>query len=304
MSAIAQGRPCVIDLQDCDIEMPSSEDFLVPQDIRTAVFVRWVPLCEIIGRIGIGLQRKATVEFFAIPLARELINWVQALPPSLELSIQGPHTIGFHRDVHGMYLTYLSSITLLHLDKAAQHLPKASNAAIVAASCTARIFYDYLLRGSVKFLAGIASWYITIAILALLRARRFRELKAHTEADIRILRTALAELTPLWHAAKMFQMGIDTIIESDAQNFLNYSRTAENRPLDPSGLDELTISTEIHWQEYFPFITVETSHLIGILLIDNQTMQIPETDWTFNVSARLDQFFTHPEDLNLDFLAF
>jgi hypothetical protein len=102
----------------------------------------------------------------------------------------------------------------------------------------------------------------------------------------------------------MFQMGIDKIIDNDAQHLSNYNRRAGTRPLDSSGLDELAISTGIDWQEYFPFITVETSYLIGILLIDNQTMRFPDTNWTFNVSAQLDQFFTHSVDLNLDLLAF
>ncbi|OAP57924.1 hypothetical protein AYL99_08662 [Fonsecaea erecta] len=312
ISAASQGRPCLIDLDDCDVPMPTPNDFPNPHDVRTSLFIAWVPLCEIIGRLGKMLRRRRDADSTAIPLARELINWVQSLSFSLQPAIRGNRTTGFNRDVHGMHLTYLSSITLLHLNKEAQPLPKASIAAIVAASCTARIFHDYLLRGSVTFLAGQAGWYITIATLALLHARRLEGLTADADADIRILRAALGAMARQWHSAQVFQAGIDKLIEArnTTINNNNDNTSATNHSVVPTevvspSIDELSAIEGINWQDYFPYISGETSPLIGRLLTDNkQAIRLPELGWTFDFPSRLNQFFSRPDDFNVDFFSF
>lgn len=260
-------------------------------------------MCVLIGRVGKMMRRRPDdAGLCAIQLANDLISWVQSLPLSLQPQLRAKRTIGFHRDVHGMHLTYLSTITLLHLSDSAQPLPQASIAAIVAASCTARIFNDYLVRGSVSFLAGQAGWYATIAILALLCARRLEGLTAQAEEDISILRAALKALAKTWHSAQMFERRIDMLMNMTFHNTDPPLLPAEPA-LSPS-MDELSAIAGINWKEYFPYITPETSPLISTLLAqDNQDIRFPELGWMVDFPMQLNQFLIGGEDINLDFLS-
>lgn len=310
ITAISQGRPCLIDLDDCDVPMPSPSDFSQPHDIQVSLFVKWVPLCKLIGRISKMLRRRpGNPGPTAIQLGRELIAWVQALPRPLQPAFEGSRTRGFHRDVHGMHLTYLSTITLLHLSNDAQPLPQASVAAVVAASCTARIFHDYLVRGSICFLAGQAGWYATIAILALLHARSLEGLAVDAKADIQTLRAALSAMAKTWRSAQMFERGIEKLmLNAGPQNGGGAdgmpARTSVAGPgLSPS-MDELSAIAGINWRDYFPYVTGETSPLIGTLFAqDDQAMPFPELGWTFDFPTHLNQFLTGLENINLDFLS-
>lgn len=302
--------------------MPTLSDFpgAEAQSTQAALFVHWIPLCEIIGRIGQMLRRRQQPEASpsAVQLARELIAWVESLPTSLNPGIKSARTTSFHRDVHGMHLTYLSCITLLHLNQDAQPLPRASIAAIVAASCTARLFQDYLLRGSVSFLAGQAGWYITIAILALLHARRLEGMTAAADADIAILRAALAAMARRWHSSQMFQHGIDKLMDPtnvEMKQLLqpvvaDVAGTAAGAGAGSAtgsspGMDELLAMEGVNWKNYFPYISSETSEVVATLLGPNELgWRFPELGWTFDFPGQLGQFFTQADDFGVDFFSF
>lgn len=286
--------------------MPTVDDFPQPHNVRVSLFVKWIPLCELIGRIGDMLRRKPDDGgFTALQLAQELITWVQALPSSLQPAFQTSRTTNFHRDVHGMHLTYLSTITLLHLDKDAQPLPRASVAAIVAASCTARIFHDYLIRGSISFLAGQAGWYLVIAILALLHARRLDGLRVHAEGDIHILRTALGVMAKTWHSAQMFERGIEKLMSSEPHSAeeTHPPLLAATQSFSPS-LDHASPIDGINCKDYFPFATGETSPLISTVFAqDAEAWSFPDMCWTFDFPTHLNQILTGSESINLDYLS-
>ncbi|CAK7233729.1 hypothetical protein SBRCBS47491_008710 [Sporothrix bragantina] len=330
ITSISQGRPCIIDLRDCDIPMPTVADFPYPEDTRTLVFVHWIPLCELIGRIGDMLRRRSSEQFgdrFTVvqQLAQELIGWVQNLPPVLLPAFRNSRTHNFHRDVHGLHLTYLSSITLLHLSKDALPLPKASVGAIVAASCTTRIFHDYLVRGSVSFLAGQSGWYIAIAILALRHACRLDGLRVHAEADIQILRAALSAMAETWHSARIFEKNFAKLLDTDptvplaaseapplSQNETIVNQTSHTGQTGQAGqagqaeagMDEISAMMGIDWQDYFPYVTAETSPLVGVLFSQEaQTSPFRNFSWAFDFPAHLNQFLDGGENINLDYLS-
>ncbi|CAI4215883.1 unnamed protein product [Parascedosporium putredinis] len=225
--------PCIIDPDYCDVKMISVDDFPDPSDIRADIFVRWVKLTEIMGRISKMLCIRKDTCTSTAPLASELVNWVQSLPDRLQLQIGGDRTTGFNRDVHGLNLVYLATITLLNLRKnrAGRILPKAGRPAVVAASCIARIFEDYMARGSVRFLAGQAGWYIAVAILALLHARGDPHLQPFADRDIRTLRTALRQMASLWHSSKMFDLGFDKLVAVDPARMVGTTRR-RTRPME------------------------------------------------------------------------
>ncbi|KAL1899225.1 hypothetical protein Sste5346_003148 [Sporothrix stenoceras] len=245
------------------------------------------------------------------------------------MAFKGSRTSNFNRDVHGLHLTYLSAITLLHLSKDALPLPKASVGAIVAASCTTRIFHDYLVRGSVSFLAGQCGWYIAIAILALLHARRLEGLRAHAEADIQILRAAMSVMAETWHSARVWGKNFAKLLDTDTDldpaapmagtaddtsSAQNQTPTDQTNGMAPTtqvgyteveaGIEEISAMMGIDWQDYFPYVTAETSPLIGILFSQEaQTSPFRDFSWAFDFSAHLNQFLDGSENINLDYLS-
>ena len=58
MLSIAQGRPTIIDTDFCDVSMVTSEDFPDPSSPKTQIFIHWVRLMDISGRISKHLSRK------------------------------------------------------------------------------------------------------------------------------------------------------------------------------------------------------------------------------------------------------
>ncbi|KAL2013170.1 hypothetical protein VTN00DRAFT_695 [Thermoascus crustaceus] len=128
----------------------------------------------------------------------KLKEWARSLPAHLQLPFSAGHTAVFNREIHQLHLPYLTSITLLHLSKSTQPLPKACTAGILAASCVARIFEDFLTRGSLRFLQGMAVEYLSAA----------------ADQQIGILRLALKEMAKTWHSSKMFDAGFERLLSS------------------------------------------------------------------------------------------
>lgn len=309
------GRPCAIDPDYCNVKMVTTEDFPDPSDPRAEIFVQWVRLCEIIGRIGKAIAQGKMDDPNASP-ANDLITWVQGLQHHSQLPISNNRTVGFNRDIHLLYLPYLATFILLHLQRGSQRLPKASATAIVAASCVARIFQDFLARSTLRFVPGQAGWYIAIAILALLHARQIEPLKQHAEADIATLRAALEQMATRWHSSKMFAIGFEKILEAkftpkDGQNYAptqdvagptNHILDASQSQVSPT-LDDLTGMDTVKWTDCFPFITAKTSPLIAALLDNTLNMPFAGFDssqftYLFDFLDGLDPELLHA-DLNL-----
>ena len=295
LTGICQGRPCIIDPEDCNIGYPTLEDFPVPRDSRAEIFIYWVRLCCIIGRVGKHLAQKTESTLFPVHLSGELIGWVQSLPEHLRLPIASNRTAPFNRDVHQLHLPYLTTITLLYLNKASQPLPKACSAAVLAASCVARIFEDYLARKSIRFLPGVAGWYAAIAILALMYARQMASLARSADDHIKVLRIALKEMSKIWNSAKAFDKGFERLLGSNAfpvgegEGSMNAPSLGLESTLP--GLADLPPGDCVNWMDYFPYATPQTSPLVGILLASSHLLPFPDLEWPDNLTMELQDVF-------------
>ncbi|KIW87789.1 uncharacterized protein Z519_11763 [Cladophialophora bantiana CBS 173.52] len=294
-------RPCIIHPEDTNVKLPSLDEF--PHDRRdnAEIFIHWVRVCEIIGDLSKHLRNRNDETGSTFELAQRLIKWVNALPRRLRLSFSTVTTTDFDRDVHQLHLPYLSAITLLYMSASTQPLPKAYGAAVLSASCVARIFEDLLARGSIAFLPGIGNWYISIAILALLHARQIESLKNVANAQIDILFIALREMSKLWHSARMFLLGFERLLSgfsSDAS--AASSQTVGNQLSQALELNELNIEDGINYREFFPDATVDTSPLFSVLFTHNPPSIFVEAEWTNDLSLQLQNMFDHPYD-DLDF---
>ncbi|KAL4804107.1 fungal-specific transcription factor domain-containing protein [Aspergillus unguis] len=306
LTAICQGKPCTIDPEDCDIAEPTLDDFPdaamnSEARVKAEIFIYWVRLCAIIGRIAKYLNRPRTsAGAFPTHLARELIAWVHSLPPHLTLPIDKPQTSSFKRDIHQLHLPYLAVIIMLHLKQPSQHQPEAYPPAILAASCMARIFRDTLARGSTHWLMAITGWYTSMAFIALLQAVRVDGLTGPGNEDLDVLVLAVDQLRKMWPTANIFHEGFQRLRPAlgspdhgiePVSSFngpvpsLNDGAGAEallslsnSEPMPPPGparppvpRDENAIGG-IDWMEYFPFASPQTSGVAERLLVPHTNM--------------------------------
>ncbi|KAJ5714745.1 uncharacterized protein N7483_011926 [Penicillium malachiteum] len=270
LTALCQNKPCVIDPEDCTLSEPTLEDF--PNSLnktKAEVFIYWVRLCAIIGRVAKYLARNCTAAPFPVQLARELIDWVSSLPEHLKLPIGSHRTHCFNRDVNQLHLPYLAVIIIIHLKRStsSQPLPPAYPPAILAATCMARLMKDILARGNTRFLMPISGWYCGTAFIALLQARRIESLAQIVNEDLDILTLAVNQLGKMWPTAAVFYSGFERLrshavaLGGDGQ-----------RPPGPElgmgdGTGYMEMTDGIDWTAYFPFATSQTSGIANRLLV-------------------------------------
>lgn len=286
----------MIDTDYCNVKMVTPSDFPDPSNPKVHIFINWVKLHEITGRISKHLYKAVEDRTDGAKLSQDLISWVQALPAPLHLSIQTSRSVSFDRDVHRLHLAYLTNITLLHMNQSAHDLPRATKAAIVAASCVARLFEDFLARGNIRFLSGDAGWEIAVAILALVSAQRIEKLKPYADADIQTLRTALQQMSLLWPSSRMFSVALDKLLSVDQGSVPQVPRGAEQ--VDADMLDAMQGGTD--WMDYFPFVTEDTSPLTRALLVQSSPMAFTGFTWPGDFSIGLQQFLTEYDDHSFD----
>lgn len=319
LTALCQSKPCIIDPDDCCILEPQPSDF--PSDPASQkkgqIFVHWVRLCAIIGRIAKHLSRSASRSEETLPtsLLQELVTWVNSLPPHLQLPIGSARTESFDRDVHQLHLPYLTTIIVLHLRRSTQNLPHVLPPAILAASCVARILRDVLSRGNARFLMAITCWYAGMAFIALLQACRIEEFAKEAQEDLDILDRAVEQLQQIWATANVIRGGFERMRKTNGPGSMNGTTyrfsaesSAENASTDAAGVfPNPTRAEDFDWTLLFPFVTPVTNRIAGVLLhekaqgtfmqtpavspfVDTLWMQYqdllqPFTDYNFDVAS-------------------
>ncbi|KAK4940779.1 hypothetical protein LTR10_019172 [Elasticomyces elasticus] len=292
LTSICQGKPCIIDPEDCNIPEPSLDDF--PPDLqdksKAEVFIYWVRLCAIIGRVAKYLSRSSSdssSNSFPVHLGKELIEWVRSLPSHLQLPIGASYTANFNRDAHQLHLPYLTIIIVLYLKRSPQSsLPHALPPSILAATCLARIMKDILVRGGTRYLMAISCWYSGMAFIALLQASVNEELKPGADADLDILTLAIKQLKTMWGTANVFDQGFERL-RANAKSSQSDDFLASLTSNDASGQNLNSVDTDMHngvdWLDYFPFVSAQTSPVADKLLAQ-QSMQVFPFDSFFDTS--------------------
>lgn len=287
LTALCQSKPCIIDPDDCNVQELTLADF--PDDPimqrKGEVFIYWVRLCAIIGRIAKTLARSGSASATSLPstteLRQELVDWVRSVPPHLQLPINSARTRWFDRDVHQLYLPYLTTIIVLHLRRSTHALPQALPPAIVAASCIVRILKDILSRGDARFLMAITCWYSGTAFIALLQACRIENLRKDANDGLDVLTNAVAQLQRMWGSANVIRRGFDRLRESNGNGgggdasrnahvqppHMNGTDHSEPTEPDRSAQDGITdVSPDFDWTQLFPFVSRDTSSIAAALL--------------------------------------
>lgn len=273
LTSLCQSKPAIIDPDDCNIQEPSLSDF--PPDAKSQhqgeIFIYWVRLCAIIGRIAkYLLKSNARAGSLQNELREELVNWVHSLPPCLKLPIDTAHTSNFDRDVHQLHLFYLTTIIILHLKRSGGQLPQALPPAILAASCTARILRDILARGNSRFLMAITCWHSGTAFVALLQACRIAPLRKSANEDLDILSIAVKELQKMWASANVVAQGFERLRKptTETTSELRSHHTQTSAMLAHPGTTEPDVTftsdfpdtddDDFDWMRFFPFVSKAT----------------------------------------------
>lgn len=284
------------------MNFPTVEDFPPEHASQGEIFVYYVRLTEIIGhvsrRLNFGRQGSPSI----IDLAKSLQTWVQTLPPHLALPFESSRTDSrdFQRDVHQLHLPYLTAITLLYMDASNHALPKASVTAVLAASCVARIFEDFLARGSIMFVSGIGGWYVAIAILALLHGAQMPELRKNAYEQIDILMIALREVAKSWYSSKMFLNVLEKHVNNQPTGQQQKSLSGnvfENGTPSPTW-SNLASSDGLDCLAFFPRHSAQTTNLFGILYADTAAETLLNVSWPIDFDTSLLDLFDQPQ---LDF---
>ncbi|KAK5064635.1 hypothetical protein LTR84_000469 [Exophiala bonariae] len=310
LTSICQGRPCTINPKDCDVLEPTVADFGPSHstDPRAEIFVHWVRLCAIIGRVGQHLSHSPEQAAFPAPLAEELVKWTQNLPSHLSLSTIFDREQTFDRDVLALHLPYLTTVTVLHLNWSTQHpsqpWPEAYTAAVLSASCVTHIFKTLLARGEIKFLGAISSWHVAVAIVALLYTQRIEGLAESGAEDIRVLKLTLGELARIWPTTEIFVKGFDRLKAFEnlpsGKHGQGATASAIDHPTTSSPLSDVDWFHGIDWRSYFPNVTVHVSGIAAILLAEQPTGFVWEDmSWLADPAMHLQNLFD-TSDATLD----
>lgn len=306
-----------------------------PQSQRKGeIFIHWVRLCAIVGRIAKSLSRSHGV---STPNAleshrRELVNWVSSLPPHLQLPISSARTHAFDRDVHQLHLPYLTTIIILYMKRSAspRSVPEALPPAIVAASCIVRILRDILSRGNVRFLMAITCWYTGTAFLALQQARSVEHLARDADEGIDVLARTAEQLQNMWASANVIRGGIERLrnasnVRAPAQRAPSHGGSVHEQQAhqqqrhepgfpsaDGSAMAEETAEEDFgdfDWTALFPFVTRDTSSIANSLLKNkaegHETRGFPSpTNFMSHESLMIqyDHLFDTTTDLWMDFV--
>lgn len=264
---------------------------------------------------------------FPTHLRQELVEWVHSLPAHLQLPIGSSRTESFDRDVHQLYLPYLTVVIILHLKRSAHDLPQALPPAILAGSCIARILRDILSRGNARFLMAITCWYSGTAFLALLQGCRIGRLARESEEGLDVLGHAVRQLQHMWGSAKVIGRGFDRLRKTrggpaaSADHAGGEPRPAgvprppnarssgggTALPLDPGDARPTPYAAEdFDWTLLFPFVTPSTNGIAECLLADKARGAVPSPTYMNSQEDLFNQFQDLLEpftDYSFDFFA-
>ncbi|KAJ5605149.1 hypothetical protein N7510_010303 [Penicillium lagena] len=310
--------PCTINIKDCNVQKPKVTDWPDSKRREADIFIQWVKLCEIVGHVAKHLRRHPEAKGKARDLLDDLRVWIANLPEDLRLPYFEGSPSNFDRDICQLHLPYLCCLILLDLRKSSQQDLGVDIVAILASSCVSRIFEDLLIRGSLRFLQGMAGWYITISLLALIRAKEIPIFAITTHEPIRVLRVALKDMAGRWPSAKMFHHGIEHLMsspcgdrpddrtrqteEQDTQELRQLEKLDSFRYQSQSQLDPNTLTAEAvqNSLDFFPGANPETTPFFKEMLSLTDPVGLPLTSDEFN-QALLDLFENSFDGIPIDF---
>lgn len=151
---------------ECDVSEPTEQDF-DHYGVHAKVFVHCVKACAILGQIVDGMYRRRAFQHGDIAaMTTSLCEWIQGLPPDLQLYDTSGTRQVYHQAVSELHIFYFTIVMLLEA-LATQNEPRRRTTmlSIAASSCVARLYEEILCRDEVTLLLPINSFYCMVAAI-------------------------------------------------------------------------------------------------------------------------------------------
>ncbi|KAK5675706.1 hypothetical protein LTS10_011806 [Elasticomyces elasticus] len=231
--SVSRGRPRAIQLSDCRVGRPDSEDF--PESPTSGeLFVSYVDICCALGDVVESFSRDSMTRDKRSATENVLFRWTRSLPQWLQLAQWSPATSCWEPKVHDFkarQLHVIYFVTLTILAKGTGTDRTISQVAILAASFIAGVYEDFLARDLVRTLSPTYTTFCFMAGLVLLPLRKDAALWERAQADLLVIQRSLEILAQRWKSAIGASKALQKAMESPS---LATSRLAPLEPM-PAG---------------------------------------------------------------------
>jgi hypothetical protein len=165
-----------------------------------------VDICSILGRLGQTVLPGGHLRSPRLYIGHELYRWISQLPPDLQLN----NTAEYDAEVRQLHLHFFTALEILYSPGPSTH--GCSAAAVLASSCVARIFEDFLARDELRHLGAYVSFHLRLAALSQLSCHKFPGLWERSKAELNVIRCSLLELGKTWHSASTALTVLDRLL--------------------------------------------------------------------------------------------
>ncbi|KAJ5391387.1 hypothetical protein N7509_006877 [Penicillium cosmopolitanum] len=156
------GRPSIIRASEFDIRLPTIDDF-EQQDTKAELFIQHANLSIILGGIvDRHAQKSEMTQNEAISILESLQQFINNIPSQLQL-YEGSNRRPFRPDIYEFHANYfVCLIVFFRLFGHAFPALTVSAASLVASSCIARLYEQFLYRDEMNYLTPLHNWFVMV----------------------------------------------------------------------------------------------------------------------------------------------
>ncbi|KAI0433488.1 fungal-specific transcription factor domain-containing protein [Xylaria sp. FL1042] len=235
--AVALGRPCNINLEDCDVEMLTEEDFIEdepdnamgfpPDPVHVHFFLQYVKLCEIMGlvlsqqySVASRGRRQNAIDLTHSDMA--LADWLQNCPKAVYWEMPRHHF--WSALLHSNYYTTLCLLHRAHMppNSSGQSQPRfpdessypSRNIAFQAAGMITSIIENLSTHDELRYCPAFVVYSLFSALIMHVYQMRSPVLSIQrvTHDRIRTCMDALKEVSKVWLVGKMVYTLFESIL--------------------------------------------------------------------------------------------
>ncbi|GAP90261.1 putative cutinase transcription factor 1 alpha [Rosellinia necatrix] len=235
--AVALGRPCNINLEDCDVEMLTEEDFIEdepdntvgfsPDPIHVQFFLQYVKLCEIMGlvlsqqySVACRGRRQNAIDLTHSDMA--LADWLQNCPKMVYWEMPRHHF--WSALLHSNYYTTLCLLHRAHMppNTSSHHQPRfpdessypSRTIAFQAAAMITSIIENLSAHDELRYCPAFVVYSLFSALIMHVYQMRspVPTIQRVTQDRIRTCMDALKEVSRVWLVGKMVYTLFESIL--------------------------------------------------------------------------------------------
>ncbi|KAI0478955.1 fungal-specific transcription factor domain-containing protein [Xylariaceae sp. FL0804] len=233
--AVALGRPCNINLEDCDVEMLTEDDFIedepdnasgfAPDPIHVQFFLQYVKLCEIMGlvlsqqySVASKGRRQNAIDLTHSDMA--LADWLQNCPKTVYWEMPRHHF--WSALLHSTYYTALCLLHRAHMPPNSSGGPRfpddssypSRNIAFQAAGMITSIIENLSTHNELGYCPAFIVYSLFSALIMHVYQMRspVPSIQQVTHDRIRTCMAALKEVSKVWLVGKMVYTLFESIL--------------------------------------------------------------------------------------------